>query len=91
MCQRVNRKLTKHRIVPGRLPWRGRYVWQNVVPLCWQCHRAVEEDWVARAMLRKVLWPVEVAYARRRMGLHFDSLYRTLGDAEISRLEADVI
>jgi 5-methylcytosine-specific restriction endonuclease McrA len=75
LCERTNRKLTRHRIVPGRRPWRGIYVWQNVVPLCWPCHAAVEDDVNARRMLRARLWPVEVAYATRRMWGAFDELY----------------
>lgn len=102
LCQRSNRKLTKHRLVPGRRPWRGRYVWQNVVPLCWPCHDAVERDEQARKILRKLLWPVEIAYAKGLMknfnhdtgywADNFDALYPpSARDHGISQVRASVI
>lgn len=62
MCQRPYsvRPMTRHRLNPGRDG--GRYVARNVVPLCRPCHDLVEEDRGARGMLRRALWPAEVAY-----------------------------
>lgn len=65
LCERpaALRKLTKHRLVPGRN--RGRYEACNVVPLCWRCHQAVESSAEVRRLLRPLLWPVEIAHATR--------------------------
>jgi hypothetical protein len=62
LCERPaeQRKITKHRLVPGRLG--GRYIAANVVPLCWPCHESVERDVETRRMLRPKLWPEEVAH-----------------------------
>lgn len=40
----------------------------NVVPLCIQCHRAVEHDEQARRMLRKVLGANEMAFMVQLVG-----------------------
>lgn len=68
LCERPAgvRKLTKHRLVPGRLG--GAYEYRNVVPLCNSCHVAVENDVGVRRMLRPKLWPIEVAHAISRCG-----------------------
>jgi len=69
------RRLTRHRLVPGREG--GEYAYANVVPLCRPCHdlvdgctmRARKRDralW--RAMLRRVMTDAEVAYVQRVMG-----------------------
>lgn len=80
LCERKAsvRPLTRHRIVPGAVG--GPYRADNVVPLCRPCHDLVDhrdEDVrvPARRMLRVVLWPVEVAYARRWLRGRFDTMY----------------
>lgn len=72
LCLRTReiRRLTRHRLVPGA--YGGSYVADNVIPLCRPCHDLVDNRWLsaerrqARRMLRAVLWPSEIAHARRR-------------------------
>ena len=93
LCRRSAkvRKLTKHRVVPGRLPWRGKYHFENVIPLCDPCHRSVErhEEW--RRMLRLAMWPLEVAYGMRLMGDDFDRMYPLRGAKLQDREKLDYI
>lgn len=58
----------------------------NIVPLCVACHRAVESDDAARAMLRKVLGSAEVAFALSTRGrAWFDLRYVPLRDLAAAR------
>lgn len=70
LCRRPSsvRPLTRHRLIPGAFG--GRYEPANCVPLCRPCHDDVDNrDYAdrrrARRMLRAVLWPEEIAHARR--------------------------
>lgn len=76
------RQLTRHHLVPQRWPGWARLGFKlrdadaNIIPLCGNCHRAVERDEWARRMLRKVLGSCEVAFARKTMGeTAFDEMY----------------
>jgi hypothetical protein len=74
MCELRGRKLTRHRVVPGREG--GPYEARNVVPLCRACHDLVEDDRNYRSLLRELLWPEELSYAVSRMGrMWFDEVY----------------
>lgn len=87
MCLRERRRsgvrqLTRHHLVPqawyrlNGLPVRIRDAEANIVPLCANCHRAVETDEWARRMLRKVLDQTEIAYVIQVRGkLWFDRTY----------------
>lgn len=95
--QRGVRQLTRHHLVPrtyfgARMQalagdawtqmWKLRDADANIIPLCAGCHRAVELDRAARAMLRKVLGPNEAAFAVSVRGqLWFDARYPRLGIA----------
>ena len=85
------RQLTRHRLVPGRLG--GRYVMQNVVPVCRSCHDELEEqDPLARRMLRPKLWPLEIAHVIEEVGYEwFNAMYPKPAAMEIERRKADVL
>ena len=83
MCRRSwrVRPLTRHHLVPLRwFMWskRGQHFRAvrnanaNIVPLCWPCHKLIEdEDEIARHMLRQLLTQKEVAYAVRLRGIQW--------------------
>lgn len=68
------RKITRHHLVPQSwfrtrgLPHTIRDADANIVPLCTNCHRSVENDIWARRMLRKVLTQTEVSFVIQLRG-----------------------
>ncbi|SRR5258708_31060805 len=98
------RKLTRHHLVDQawfkkrmaladgaewmRL-WRLRDCDVNCIPLCEPCHRAVEEDALARRMLRKALGGAEAAFAIQLRGARwFNARYPAAREGRSPRVRA---
>ena len=74
------RQITRHHLVPLRwfnTPRGGNFrsvrnANANIVPLCWPCHKQIEDrDMIARRMLRALLTQKEIAFAARTIGIEW--------------------